>query len=136
MGLVVVGLLMSAVAWNHLRGHWGTGALEVSSRSLGVLLLGCCPGGATTLVAFVSSAAAGHAAGACSGFLGEPKAHLLVVVQGRGQHEGLLQALSTSIAGVVVRYYDVVEIRKIIPPSICAERAKRQFYRLVLKVHL
>ena len=125
MGLVAVGLLTSAAVWGHLRGHWGTGALGVGGRSLGVLLLECCPGGATTLVAIASTAAAGLAIRACSGFLGKPEAHLLVIVQGRGRHEGLLQALSTSIAGVVVCYYDVVEIRKIIPPPcIYTEGAK------------
>ena len=95
----------------------GAGTLGVGGGSLGVLLLGCSPGGAT-VAAITSSDTAGLAVRASGWFLGDkPKAHLLVVVQGRGQHEGLLQALSTSIAGVVVHYYDVVEIRKIIPPK-------------------
>ena len=134
MGLVVAGLLSSTAAWHHLRDSWGAGALEVSGRSLGVLLLGCSHGGAT-VAAIASSATAGLAVRACGWFLGKPEAHLLVVVQGRGQHEGLLQALSTSIVGIVVHYYDVVEIRKIVPPCICAEGAKQQLYRLVLTVH-
>ena len=57
------------------------------------------------MAAITSSATAGLAVRACGWFLGdEPEAHLLVVMQGRGQHEGLLQALSTAIAGVVVCY--------------------------------
>ena len=69
------------------------------------------------MAAITSSAIAELAVRAYRWFLGnKPEAHLLVVVQGRGQHKGLLQALSTSIAGIVVCYYDVIEIRKIIPP--------------------
>ena len=41
---------------------------------------------------------------------GEPKAHLLVGVQDRGRDKGLLQALPTSIAGIVVRDYYVVQV--------------------------
>ena len=83
MGLVAVGLLAFTAAWHHLQGHWGTGALGVSGRSLGVLPLWSCPGGAA-VAAITSSATAGLAVRACSRFLGEPEAHLLVVVQGRG----------------------------------------------------
>ena len=50
------------------------------------------------MAAITSSAAAELAVRTCSWFLGyEPEAHLLVVMHGRGQHECLLQALSTSI---------------------------------------
>ena len=78
------------------------------------------------MAAITSSTAVGLALRAYGWFLGdEPEAHLLVVMQGRGWHEGLLQALSTSIAGIVVRYYDVVEIRKIIPSHVGAEGAKQ-----------
>ena len=41
---------------------------------------------------------------------GEPEAHLLVGVQGQGRDEGLLQALPTSIAGIVVHDDYVVEV--------------------------
>ena len=109
MGLVVVGCLLPAAAWHHLRGSWGTAALGVSGRSPGVLLIGCSLGWAA-VAAIASSPLLGLL------FLDEPEVHLLVVVQGRGRHEGLLQALSTSIAGIVVHYYNVVEIRKIISP--------------------
>ena len=78
------------------------------------------------MAAITSSTAAGLAVRAYGWFLGdEPEAHLLMVMQGRGQHKGLLQALSTSIAGIVVCYYDVIEIRKIIPPCIGAEGTKQ-----------
>ena len=78
------------------------------------------------MAAIASSATAELAVRACGWFLGNgPKVHLLVVMQGRGRHEGLLQAPSTSIAGIVVCYYDVVEIRKIIPPRVGAEGTKQ-----------
>ena len=48
---------------------------------------------------------------------GKPKAHLLVVVQGRGRYEGLLQTLPTSVAGIVVHYDDVIEVRQVIAPA-------------------
>ena len=77
------------------------------------------------MAAIASSTTAGLAVRAGGWFLSdEPEAHLLVVMQGRGRHEGLLQALSTSIADIVMCYYDVVEIRKIVPSCIGAEGAK------------
>ena len=41
---------------------------------------------------------------------GEPKAHLFVGVQHRRGDEGLFQAFSTAVAGIVVRDYYVVQV--------------------------
>ena len=41
---------------------------------------------------------------------GKPEAHLLVVVQGQGRYEGLLQTLPTSVAGIVMHNDYVVEV--------------------------
>ena len=74
----------------------------------------CCPfwgslGG--TPMAAIASATAWLAIQDCGGLLrGEPEAHLFVGVQGRGRDEGLLQALPTSVAGIVVHDYYVVEV--------------------------
>ena len=63
------------------------------------------------MAAITSSTTAGLAVRACGWFLGdEPDAHLFVVMKGGGQDKGLLQALPTSIAGIVVHYDDMVEI--------------------------
>ena len=87
-------------------GHWSPEGLQREPWSLSW----GCPG-RTAMAAIASSTAAGLAVRACSRFLGdEPHAHLLVVMQGGGQYEGLLQALPTPIAGVVVCYDDMVEV--------------------------
>ena len=113
----MVGHLSPTVAWHHLQGSLGAGAMGVCSRSLGVLLLGGGPG-RTAMAAIAFSTAAGLAIRTCSWFLGDkPDAHLLVVMQGSGQHKGLFQALPTAIADIVVHYDDdMVEVQKVFPP--------------------
>ena len=62
-----------------------------------------------TPAAAIASATAGLAIRDSGSPLGgEPEAHLLVGVQGQGRDEGLLQALPTSVAGIVVHDYYVV----------------------------
>ena len=64
-----------------------------------------------TPTATITSATTGLAAWDSGRLLGgEPEAHLLVVVQGQGRHEGLLQALLTSIAGIVMCDDYVVQV--------------------------
>ena len=41
---------------------------------------------------------------------GEPKAHLFVGVQRQRGNEGLFQAFSTAVAGIVVRDYYMVQV--------------------------
>ena len=48
---------------------------------------------------------------------GEPEAHLFVGVQCRRRDECLFQALSTSVAHVVVCDYYVVQVGEVIPPT-------------------
>ena len=62
-------------------------------------------------MATIASATAGLAIRDSSSLLrGEPNAHLLVGVQGQGRDEGLLQALPTSVAGVVMHDDYVVQV--------------------------
>ena len=67
---------------------------------------------------------------------GEPEAHLFVGVQGRGRDKGLLQALPTSIAGIVVCDYYVVEVQQIISPRISAEGTERELHQLISEIDL
>ena len=69
-------------------------------------------------MAAIASATAGLAIRDSSGLLGgEPEAHLLVVMQGQGRYKSLLQALSASVAGIVMHNDDVVEIQQVVPPA-------------------
>ena len=62
-------------------------------------------------MAAITSTTAGLAAQDSGRLLGgKPEAHLFVAVQGLGGHEGLFQALPTSVAGIVVRDDYVVQV--------------------------
>ena len=86
----------------------GTRGLGIGSGSLAILFRG---GLGRTPMAAITSATAWLASLDSSGLLGgEPEAHLFVAVQGRGGHEGLLQALPTSVAGIVMHDDYVVQV--------------------------
>ena len=65
-----------------------------------------------------------------------PRHTFFVGMQGQGRDEGLLQALPTSIAGIVVHDYYVVEVRQIVSSCINAEGAERELHQLVSKIDL
>ena len=100
----------------------GTRALGIGGSSLAVLFGG---GLGRTPTAAIASATAGLAIWDSGGlFGGEPEAHLLVGVQGQGRDKGLLKALPTSIASIVVCDDYVVEVGQVISPCISAEGAE------------
>ena len=77
------------------------------------------------MAAIAPSTAAELAIRACSRLLGDERdAHLLVVMQGRAQYKGLLQALPAPIAGIVMSYDNVIEVLQVIPPCVSAEGAE------------
>ena len=76
-------------------------------------------------MAAIASAAAGLAIQDSGGLPGgKPEAHFLVVLQGQGRHKDLLQTLPTSVAGIVMRYDDVIEVRQVIRIRISTEGAE------------
>ena len=96
------------MAWQGLRDRRGARALGIGGGSLAVLFGGGLGG---TPTAAITSATAWLAVLDSGGLLrGKPEAHLFVGVQGQGRDEGLLQALPTSVAGIVVHGYYVVEV--------------------------
>ena len=90
-------------------GCWGgTQALGVGSGHFAILFRG---GLGRTPAAAVTSATAWLAIQDSSGLPGgEPKAHLFVGVQCQRGDEGLFQAFSTAVAGIVVHDYYVVQV--------------------------
>ena len=61
-----------------------------------------------------------------AGLLGdEPNAHLLVVMQGGRGYKGLLQALPTPIAGIVMHYDNMIDVREVIPPPPLLHKCRR-----------
>ena len=108
VGLVVVGSPPSAAAWGGLGCWGGARALGVGSGHFAILFGG---GLGRTPVAAVASATAWLAIRDSGGLPGgEPKAHLFVGVQCRRGDEGLFQAFSTAVAGIVVHDYYVVQV--------------------------
>ena len=69
------------------------------------------------MAAIAPSTTAGLDIRAHGGLLGDkPDVHLLVVMKGGRRYEGLLQALPTPIAGIVMCYDDMIEVQEVIPP--------------------
>ena len=110
----------------------GARALGIGGGSLAVLFGGGL-GGAS--VAAITPAAAGLAVRASGGLPGgESEAHFLVVMQDQGRYKGLLQTLPTSVAGIVMHYDDVIEVRQVISPRISAEGAERELHQFTSKI--
>ena len=86
----------------------GAQALGISGRSLAVLFGGGLGGASMAAIVPTAAGLAVRDSSRLPG--GEPEAHFLVVMQGRGRYKGLLQTLPTSIAGIVMRYDDVIEV--------------------------
>ena len=92
----------------------GTQALGVGSGCLAILLGGCL---GRTPMAAVTTATAWFAVRDSSCLPGgKPEAHLFVGVQRQRRDECLFQALSTSVAHIVVCDYYVVQVGEVIPP--------------------
>ena len=108
MGLVVVGSPPSAAAWGGLGCRGSTQTLGVGGGRFAILFGGGLGGTPTATVASTTAWLAIWDSSSLPG--GEPKAHLFVGVQHRRGDEGLFQAFSTAVAGIVVRDYYVVQV--------------------------
>ena len=108
VGLVVVGSPPSTAAWEGLGCWGGTQALGVGGGCFAILFGG---GLGRTPVATVASTTAWLAIWHSGSLPGsKPKAHLFVDVQCQRGDEGLFQAFSTAVAGIVVCNYYVVQV--------------------------
>ena len=113
--LVAAGGFPPTAVWRRLRSRRGAQALGIGGSCLAILLGG---GLGRTPMATITSTTVGLAVWDSSSlYRGKPEAHLFVDVLGQGRDEGLLQALPTSVAGIVVCNDYVVQVGEVFPPT-------------------